>query len=85
MKYHKLITLRLSCGTRNPSVFFLFYLRFFGNAQALSRYNPGHHKTFKVTWLINHLNGRFLKYKKPEKYQSFDEDIVKYKGKNIMR
>lgn len=70
---------------KKPFRFSLFYLRFFSNAQALSRYNPGHYKTFKVTWLINPLNGRFLKYKKPEKDQSFDEDIVKYKGKNIMR
>ena len=60
-------------------------LHFLNNEDVVPRNHPAHNRAFKVRWLIDYLNERFLRSIEPEVEQSVDEHMIKYKGRSIMR
>ena len=99
MGYHKVPSLR-SFWDSSPSLSVPFIanvmtrerfkeilsnLHFSNNNEALPKDHPNHDRAFKVRWLIDYLNERFLQSVDPEANQSVDEHMGKFKGRNIMR
>ena len=81
MRYHKLPKLRSfwETGSSSLSVNFvanvmkrerfkeiLGNIHFLNNEDVIPRDHPAHNRTFKVRWLIDYLNERFLSSMKPE-------------------
>ena len=60
-------------------------LHFSNNEDVVPRDHPAHDRAFKVRWLIDYLNERFLSSMEPEVEQSVDEHMIKYKDRSIMR
>ena len=60
-------------------------LYFSNNEDAVPRDHAAHDRAFKVRWLIDYLNERFLSSMEPEVEQSMDEHMIKYKGRSIMQ
>ena len=61
----------------------LSHLYFSSNTEALPRDKPRYGRAFKMRELKNHLNDCLSKCMELEKYQSVDEHMIKYEGKNI--
>ena len=94
MRYHKLPNLRSYWGTESPSLSVSFVanvmkrerfkeilsnLQFLNNEDVAPRDRPAHDRAFKVRWLINYLNERFLSSMEPEVEKIVDEHMIKYK------
>ena len=60
-------------------------LHFSNNENVVPRDHSAHNRAFKVRWLTDYLNERFLSSMEPEVEQSVDKHIIKYEGKSIMR
>ena len=60
-------------------------LHFSNNNGAFPRGHPQHDRAFKVRWLIDYINKRYLAAVSPEKDHSIDEHMIKFKGRQIMR
>ena len=60
-------------------------LHFSDNEAVVPRDHPVHNRAFKVRWLIDYLNERFLSSMEPGIEQSVDEHMIKYKGRSIVR
>lgn len=61
------------------------FLHFSNNEEAPANDDPSYDRAYKVRYVINHLNRAFQNCREPEKQQSIDERMVKFKGHNIMR
>ena len=61
------------------------FLHFCNNEEAPTRDDPNYDRAFKIRHVINHINAAFQKCREPEKQQSINERMVKFKGHNIMR
>ena len=100
MGYHKPPNLRSYWETGSPSFSVNFVanvmarerfkeilgnLHFSNNEDVVPRDHPAHDRAFKVRWLIDYLNERFLSSMEPEVEQSVDEHMIRYKGRGIMR
>ena len=99
MGYHKLPTLRsywetsasmtvsfiANVMTRERFKEILSNLHFSNNDDSLPKDHPDYDRSFKVRWLIDYLNERFLGAMESEADQSVDEHMVKFKGRSIMR
>ena len=100
MGYHKLPSLRSYWEIGNPSLTVNFIanvmtrdrfkeilsnLHFSNNMDSVPRDHPDHDRAFKVRWLIDYLNEKFLAAVESESEQSVDEHMIKFKGRNIMR
>ena len=59
-------------------------LHFWSNDDALPDNHPDQDRAFKVRWLIDYLNERFLGAMDPEVDQSVDKHMIKFKDRNIM-
>ena len=79
------VTFIANVMTRDRFKEILSNLHFSNNNEALPKDHPNHDRAFKVRWLIDYLNERFLQSVDPEANQSVDEHMVKFKGRNIMR
>ena len=60
-------------------------LHFSNNKDAIPWDHPAHDRVFKVRWLIDYLNKRFLSPMEPEVEQRVDEHMSKYKGRSVMQ
>ena len=98
--YHKLPKLRSYWETGSPSFSVNFVanvmtrgrfkeilgnLHFSNNEDVIPQYHPAHDRAFKMRWVIDYLNERFLSSVEPEVEQSVGEHMIKYKGRSIMR
>ena len=95
MGYHKLPSLRSYWEIGNPSLAVSFIanvmtrnrfadilsnLHFSNNEESLPREHEDHDRAFKVRWLIDYLNEKFLAAVESEADQSVDEHMIKFKG-----
>ena len=79
------VTFIANVMTRERFKEILSNLHFSNNNEALPKDHPNHDRAFKVRWLIDYLNERFLQSVDPEANQSVDEHMVKFKSRNIMK
>ena len=61
----------------------LHNLYFSNNEDVVPRNHQAHDRAFKVRWLIDYLSECFLSSMGPEVEQSVDENMIKYKGRNM--
>ena len=100
MEYHKLPNLRSYGEAGSPSLSVNFVanamtrqrlkgilcnLHFSSNEDVVPWDHPANDKAFKVRWLTDYLNERFLSSVEPEVEQSVDWHMIKYKGRSIMQ
>ena len=61
------------------------FIHFNNNATVADRRSAEFDRAYKVRPVLNFVNSAFQKARAPEKFQSIDERMIKFKGHNIMR